>query len=59
MKLKDYLILKKIKKKDFAVEMRVSRVTLDWWIRNPHRVTHIVKLAIEFVTGGEVRREDW
>ena len=59
MKLIDYIKKNKFKKIEFAKLLGVSRVTLDWYLRNPDRVTIPTKLAIEYITTGQVRREDW
>jgi len=58
MKLKDYLKTNKIQKQKFAKTLGISRPTLNNYINNK-RVPLIAKLAIEFISGGEVRRNDW
>jgi DNA-binding transcriptional regulator YdaS (Cro superfamily) len=59
MKLKDYLKQNKLKKVDFAKRLGISRVTLDYYIHSPQKTTFPVKLAIEYITAGEVTRNDW
>jgi len=59
MKLKDYLDKNKIKKQEFSKKLGVSRVTLDYYLRSPEAVSKPTKLAIEYITTGEVKREDW
>ena len=59
MKLNDYLTQNKLKKIHFAKRLGISRVTLDYYMANPDKATMLAKLAIEYITAGEVKRDDW
>lgn len=59
MKLKDYLKQNKISKVDFAKKLDVNRMTLAKYIDHPELAPIVFRLAIEFITTGEVNRNDW
>jgi DNA-binding transcriptional regulator YdaS (Cro superfamily) len=59
MKLKDYLTKNRLKKIHFAKKLGISRVTLDYYMAKPDKATLTAKLAIEYITTGEVSRDDW
>ena len=59
MKLKDYLKQNKVTKFHFAKKLGISRVTLDYYLRSPDKATQLAKLAVEYITAGEVKRDDW
>lgn len=59
MKINDYLKINNIAKCHFAKKIGISRVTLDYYIRRPDKATQVVKIAIEYITAGEVNRNDW
>ena len=59
MTLKEYLEKHKIKKKDFAKKLGIARVTLNVYILYPKRIPYPTRLALEYLTCGEIRREDF
>jgi predicted transcriptional regulator len=59
MKLNDYLKKNKMTKTDFAKSLGMSRVTINYYIKNPEKTTLLAKIAIEYITVGEVTRNDW
>jgi DNA-binding transcriptional regulator YdaS (Cro superfamily) len=59
MKLKEYLSKNNITKTKFSNMLGVSRVTLNLFLRCPEKTTQTTRLAIEYLTAGTVRREDW
>lgn len=59
MKLIDYLKKNKITKTDFAKSIGLSRMTVNYYIRSPEKATLLAKIAIEYLTVGEVARKDW
>jgi len=59
MKLKDYLGKNNLTQESFSKKVGVHRMSLAKYLANPNQTPYVVKLAIEYVTAGEVRREDW
>lgn len=59
MKLKDYLKHNKISKVDFAKKIGVNRMTLAKYIDHPELAPVVFRLAMEFLSAGEVNRNDW
>ena len=59
MNINDYLYVNKIKKTDFCNRLGLSRVAFDRYMLSQAKVPYYVKLAIEYITIGEVRKEDW
>ena len=54
-----YLKRHKIKKHEFAQMLGISRVTLYNYLNNAKQAPLSVKLAVEYLTTGEIRRKDW
>jgi DNA-binding transcriptional regulator YdaS (Cro superfamily) len=59
MKLKDYLLKHKLTRIKFAAKLGINRIVLGHYINGIRKTPNVTKLAIEYVTAGEVRREDW
>jgi len=59
MKLKDYLKKHKIHKIAFAKKLGMTRTTIHRYIAEKNIPPLVTKLAIEFITAGEVSRNDW
>lgn len=59
MKLKDYLKQQNISKTDFAKKIDINRMTLHKFLEHPEESTLIFRLAMEYLTAGEVTRNDW
>lgn len=59
MKLKDYLLKNKITLTAFALKLGIARNSLHFYITKRRKIPRYVKLAIEYVSTGEVKREDW
>lgn len=59
MKINDYLKKKKMTKTAFAKSLGMSRVTINYYINKPGKITLLAMLAIEYITAGEVTRNDW
>lgn len=58
-KLLKYLKEKKIHINVFASQLGISRCTFYFYLRTIHKIPVSVKIAIEFLTGGEIRRDEW
>lgn len=59
MTLKDYLKQNKISKVSFAKKIGVNRMTLAKYLDHPELAPILFRLAIEFISAGEVNRNDW
>jgi hypothetical protein len=59
MMLKDYLKHNKISKVKFAKKIGINRMTLAKYLDYPDLAPIIFRLAIEFISAGEVNRNDW
>lgn len=59
MKLKDYLKVHKISKVSFAKKIDINRMTLTKYLQRPEFSTMVFRLAIEYLTAGEVKRDEW
>jgi len=59
MKLNDYLKQKNITKTDFAKKCGMSRVTINHYIKHPDKIPLYAILAFEYLTAGDVTRNDW
>jgi DNA-binding transcriptional regulator YdaS (Cro superfamily) len=59
MKLRDYLFKHKLTRIKFAAKIGINRVVLGHYINGVRTIPKVTMLAIEYVTAGEVRREDW
>jgi len=59
MMLKDYLKQNKISKVKFAKKIGINRMTLAKYLDQPELAPIIFRLAIEFISAGEVNRNDW
>jgi hypothetical protein len=59
MDLKKYLKKYRISKINFAKKLGIDRVTLYRYLDPEKKPSLIVKLAIEYISKGEVSRNDW
>jgi hypothetical protein len=59
MMLKDYLKQNKISKVKFANKIGINRMTLAKYLDYPELAPILFRLAIEFISAGEVNRNDW
>jgi len=59
MKLKDYLKKHGMSRTKFAEKIGMNRLSMGRYISGKHKIPYVVMLAIEYVTAGEVKREDW
>ena len=59
MKLKDYIKKNKCKKTELARKFGISRTSLYRYLRGEFVPSKAVKIAIEYITTGEVARNDW
>jgi len=59
MNLRDYLKREKMTRERFAKKVGVSRVTLQRYIFKRTVPSLSIQLAIEYLTSGDVSRDDW
>lgn len=59
MKLKEYFFRYPQDKKEFAEKLGITRNTLYRYISGKYKPTKTTKVAIEYITSGEVLKNDW
>lgn len=59
MMLKNYLLRYNLTQEEFAKKIGVTRTSVSKYINQPKKTNFLVRAAIELITAGEVRRDDW
>jgi hypothetical protein len=58
-KLKDWIMTEGRKSKWVAEQLHCSVQSITYWCKGDREPSHFAKVAIEFLTDGKVKVEDW